>query len=160
MPVSKKYLNIKVGVSVPGLQGPQNFPAATTWVSAGIPCRGARMVVMKISGTDVNNAIQPPAINVGNTADGSFMLSFTGQGFGIRPSAAGFRIDKGGASFSLSPLDPNGSFYHDFFQCSILSNATTPHTGVVVDVEVFYPTDAADVMQSVGQGAYIPLATI
>lgn len=150
----KTFTNLKMGASVAaGAVGPRSFAAATTWLSAMVPVKGASRVCFILRSTD-SNATAAAAINVGNSADGVGTLSMTSNG-GTLVGSVTNRMDKGGER--VSGFMAIGGFVYDFVQLSVTSHASNPHTEFQVDVEVWYNGDADVIRADAGQASVVPV---
>lgn len=156
MGFSKKYVNVKVGTSNPvTTAGPQSLLAATTYLSAPVPCKGARMVMFKIVGSN-NAAWVSFALNYGENPSGAGMAS-GGANFqtlgnvGLDPTGAGGVVVGAAAHINA------GRIPWSYVQLSALSHATTAPLGVQWDIEVIYETEADATMAAFGQAGLLPL---
>src|SRR5690348_8435211 len=146
MPYTKRF---ELGtVKMNGVATPQTFPAATSWSSAPIPCRGARGVVFTCKATDANVPASF-AVNVTNDPAGTGQQSAAGaNGYNVR-GVANVAMNGGGliiAGFHADAMCPHG-----FMVLSLTSHATNPHTAFQVTAEVFYNGDAEAMRQDVNQ---------
>ncbi len=154
MGMVKTFTNIKMGASVAaGAVGPQTYPAATAWLSAMVPVKGAKQVVFKMNSTDANGS-GAASVNVASAADGSGTLTASSTGHSVVGSGSG-RMDKGGAR--MGAYATGKAFMHEFAQLSMTSHASNPHTAFYVDVEVWYDGDADVLRVENGQGAIVPV---
>ena len=151
---SKTFTNLKMGATVAaGAVGPQTFAAATTWISAMVPVKGAKQVTFNLKSTD-SNATVAVSVNVGNSSDGVGTLTASSTGHTLVGSQTN-RMDKGGNRYSA--FATGKAFAHDFAQLSVTSHGTNPHTAFQVDVEVMYDGDADVLRVENGQGAVVPV---
>lgn len=150
----KTFTNLKMGASVAaGAVGPRSFAAATTWLSAMVPVKGASRVCFILRSTD-SNATAAAAINVGNSSDGVGTLNITSNG-GTLVGSTTNRMDKGGER--ISAFMTIGGFVYDFAQLSVTSHATLTHTEFQVDVEVWFNGDADVIRADAGQASVVPV---
>ncbi len=151
---SKTFKNLKMGATVAaGAVGPQTFTAATTWISAMVPVKGAKQVTFNLKSTD-SNATVAVSVNVGNSSDGVGTLTASSTGHTLVGSQTG-RMDKGGNRYSA--FASGKAIAHDFAQLSVTSHGTNAHTAFQVDVEVMYDGDADVLRVENGQGAVVPV---
>jgi hypothetical protein len=156
MAVSRKFANIKMGLGAAGAVGPQTFPLGTTWISAPVPARGARLVIFRLTSTDAN----VPAsfgFNVSTSPNKASAFEQAGAGNNYNTRGVANIAMNGPGGWVVSINHPDGYIFHDFVVLSVTSNAGAAHLNVTVDSEVIYVGDALDAAQSLGQGALAPL---
>lgn len=151
----KTYTNLRLkagayGNPETGTLGPQGLTAATVYYTSAVPCRGASMVVFRWRGTDANSPVAFAA-TVCNEATMLRALSAGGSSNMTVVNPGGNRMDDGvGLSVMLKPSLPTPMGV-DFVQGNITTHATNPHTGVVVDADVYYDGDADAALRENGQ---------
>lgn len=155
----KTYTNLKLKQSVyqnpeTGAVGPQNLTASALYYTSCVPCRGAAQVVFRFRGTDTNNAGSFTA-NVSNGAAALASLA-AGSASGVTLVNPGANtIREGGVSVVVRPTLGN-VMGHDFAQGGITAGGSG-HTGVVVDADVYYASDADATLAAHGQsGLTVP----
>lgn len=127
--------------------------AGSALVTAGIPCRGARMVLIRMTATN-GNAPSAFDFNLGSSplrAD-----SFSTQSGGLTPTVKrgniGIRCDQtNGNCVMLVSLEATGIIPYDYCQLSVTPHASLNTTGFGVSAEVFYPWDPDAAVASLGQ---------
>lgn len=157
MAYTRKFTNIKMGATVgAGVVGPQTFPAATAWISAPVPCRGASMVVFTMKATDANG-LGATGAQLTNDADGNLSLTSAGTNYTVRGGGTNRMNGGGGLVLAVVPSDARASFYHGFCQLTVTSNAGAAHTAFQVDAEAYYDGDADAKRADAGQLLTQPL---
>lgn len=137
--------------------------AGATLTSNGIPCKGARMVVIRVVGTD-NNTPVGVAVYVGNNASrtAAFFVS-SPLGYTTAGNVTGASLSTygaNGASVAFFPTNASQkNIHHDFVQVIFTANATNAHTSVTISAEVHYDFDGDQQMNGNGQGGIVPLTT-
>lgn len=157
MGFSKRHLNIKLGTSIAaGAVGPQGLNAATTYVSAAVPCKGAKYILFHLSATDAN-ALASFTGNVGEDVTGALLFAGSGQSI-VNIGGVGRMNASGGLTLGIAPPTAAGGRWPWLYvSLSIVTHATLAHTAVQCDVEVVYEGEADAFMQSNGQLGVVPV---
>lgn len=138
--------------------------ANATLTSNGVPCKGAKMVVFRLVGTD-SNTISSNSVTVGNVPGRGALggvFSATGVGYSVSGNFTGAAVNASGTGGMTLAVYPNNAgqraMHHDYAFIQVTAGASG-HANVTISAEVHYDFDGDQQMNGNGQGGIVPLTT-